>query len=132
MNKKGDMVIEKKFLWVAYLVFAVLIFLAAASFVRSNATKQAFTRDFQSRDLAILIDTISFSPRDIQVTYTNDCCEFNIKQNKITLKLPTDILEKPYPFLTPQKFITSQKDIKGDILFKKTSEGITINEKSPI
>lgn len=133
MNKRGsdagNETAEKQYLVIAYLVFAVLIFLAASNFVKTNATKQAFARDIQSEEFATLADIAASSPRNLRIIYKNTCCEFQIGDGRINSKLPSDVIGKNYALITPSEYIHSKPKITSDVLLKKTGGGLEIDEQ---
>jgi hypothetical protein len=132
MFKKGEMVVEKQYLWIAYLVFAVLIFLAAASFVRSNATKESFIRDASSEELVVLLETLSFSPGKTSITYPNSCCELSLKNSRLILSLPMEIMQEGLPFIASRNIFAPKDSIKGTLLLSSENNKVNINEKSPV
>lgn len=133
MNNRGSdgssETAEKQYMVIASIVFAVIISLAAANFVKNQATKEAFTREIQSKELATLTDIAAFSPGTLKVTYQNNCCEFQIEDGNIKSKLPSDLVGKNYALLTPWEEINSKPTITHDVLLKKSAGGLEIDEQ---
>lgn len=133
MNKRGnegsDETSEKQYLWIAYLVFAIMIFLAAADFIKSNASKESFGRDIQSKELATITDLVASSPRAITITYKNECCEYEFKEGRVYSSLPSDVIQKNYPIISSSDSIKSSSKLKGTLILTKDSGGLKVDEQ---
>ena len=130
---------EKDFFFTAFdMILAVVVLYALFSFVSGVGKETIFEKNYLSRDVAIMLDTISAAPGDVSYKYTENVGDFafDINQNAVLVKgkgQPTS--EGPwgvqYPFAENKELPVQPFKKEGDavyLYFTKSRDGITTTE----
>lgn len=122
MNKKGDT--QKILLFIFYLIIAFLIIYTSTSYLSNYFNGAEFNKEFIAKDLGLAIDTISFSPNEIQMKYNLSRVFIAESKNSI-LKIKLKDLEFPREYI----FISDIEDFskKSDELIVKKEDKLKIS-----
>lgn len=112
MNKRGAT--QKTLLFIFYILIAFIIIYAVSSYLNNYIGGAEFNKEFIAKDLGLAIDTISFSPNEIQMKY-NLSEEFivEIKDSNLKIKLKNLEIPRQYNFISKIKdFSIKSNEIK--------------------
>lgn len=97
MNKKGDT--QKIMFYIFYLLIAFLILYVSGAYLNNYFNGLEFNKEFIAKDLGLTIDILSFSPSEIDATYTQSE-EFQAESinNNLNIKIRDLETSKKYSF----------------------------------
>lgn len=119
MNKKGDT--QKIMFYIFYLLIAFLILYVSGAYLNNYFNGLEFNKEFIAKDLGLTIDILSFSPSEIDATYTQSE-EFQAESINNNLRIKIRDLETAKQY----KFISRIND------FSVKSNELKINKKDEI
>jgi len=99
MNRKGD--IQQALFFIFSLVMAVLVLYALSSYLSGYFNGSEFRKVYIAEDLGLVIDTLSFSPSDIEMKYSSPE-EFIAENsnNELNIKIKDLEIPRSYRFIS--------------------------------
>ncbi len=138
MQKRGiyrKAQIEHEFYYIlAQLLLIVLVGFALFSFVGAISQGTLYNKNYISRDVALIIDTIYASPGDIHYVYPVDISEFiiNFKKDNVEVYEELKLYEKmhpsriSYPILVDRNIALENKIVSPDLDINLKYEGFQL------
>jgi len=132
MNKRGFVV---QYLWLFYLLLNIGILLMLLNYVGSEVDGGAFVKEYLSRDVALLVDTMYASPGMVIVEYDpGRVADFNFDEGRIKIKEQREFDVRSYPYvddgtypLLEYDFNTYSEELNySKIIFIKSAQGLEI------
>lgn len=129
MNKKGVSV--KQILYTVYVLLATLFLVTAINYISSFRDESEFSKDYDARDLALLLDATYMAQGRVMINYEPiGNYRYEIEDGFVRLYKKNDLISSAYRyidnnFLEDIKFISEEE--KGGVVISKDEKGMVIN-----